>query len=221
MRGRGVALVVAAGLALTACGDVSPGAAATVDGTKISRESVDDMAQAVCTAELTYAELMDQPAQPTPTSIYREITLSLLINEQLAQEVADRLGADVPPSSYQAGQDAGLEDLFQALPSSALEPFQDYVESYSRLQATYAAIGAETGGATGDDPAAAAEAGRAYVAKYAERQDIEIDPRFGGFTDGEVAGGSGSLSVPVESTASLRPDQPPDVSGLPDSQICQ
>ena len=221
MRGRGVALVVAAGLALTACGDVSPGAAATVEGTKISRETVDDMAQAVCTAEVTYAGLVDQPVQPTPTSIYREISLSLLINEQLALDVADRLDVDVPPSSYEAGQDAGLEGLFEALPSSALEPFQHYVDSYNRLQALYAAIGAEAGDASGDDPQAAAEAGRAYVAQYAEQRDIHVDPRFGEFTDGQVAGGSGSLSVPVEAAASVRPDEPPDVSGLPDSQICQ
>lgn len=221
MRGRGVALVVAAGLALTACGDVSPGAAATLDGTTISRETVDDMAQAVCTAEVTYAQLADQPMQPTPTSIYRELTLGLLINEQLALDVADRLEIDVPPSSYQAGQDAGLEGLFEALPSSALEPFQDYVESYNRLQALYAAIGAETGDASSDVPQAATEAGRAYVARYAERQDIDVDPRFGEFTDGQVAGGSGSLSVPVEAAAGLRPGEPPDVSGLPDSQICQ
>ncbi|MDF2966620.1 MAG: hypothetical protein K0Q93_398 [Nocardioidaceae bacterium] len=221
MRGRGVALVVAAGLALTACGDVSPGAAATVDGTKISRETVDEMAQAVCTAEVTYAGLVDQPVQPTPTSIYRELSLSLLINEQLALDVADRLDIDVPPSSYQAGQDAGLEGLFEALPSSALEPFQDYVESYNRLQALYAAIGTEVGEASGDTPQAAAEAGRAYVAQYAEQQDITVDPRFGGFTDGRVAGGSGSLSVPVDAAAGVRPGEPPDVSGLPDSQICQ
>lgn len=221
MRGRGVALVVAAGLALTACGDVSPGAAATVEGTKIPRETVDDMAQAVCTAEVTYAGLVDQPVQPTPTAIYRELSLSLLINEQLALDVADRLDIDLPPSSYEAGQDAGLEGLFEALPSSALEPFQDYVDSYNRLQALYTAIGAEAGEASSDAPPEVTDAGRVYVAQYAKKQDIDVDPRFGEFTDGRVAGGSGSLSVPVEAAASVGPDEPPDVSGLPDSQICQ
>lgn len=221
MRGRGVALVVAAGLALTACGDVSPGAAATVEGTKIPRETVDEMAQAVCTAEVTYAGLVDQPVQPTPTSLYRELSLSLLINEQLALDVADRLDIDLPPSSYEAGQDAGLEGLFEALPSSALEPFQDYVDSYNRLQALYTAIGAEAGEASSDAPPEVTDAGRVYVAQYAKKQDIDVDPRFGEFTDGRVAGGSGSLSVPVEAAASVGPDEPPDVSGLPDSQICQ
>lgn len=221
VRGRGVALVVAAGLALTACGDVSPGAAATVEGTKIPRETVDEMAQAVCTAEVTYAGLVDQPVQPTPTAIYRELSLSLLINEQLALDVADRLDIDLPPSSYEAGQDAGLEGLFEALPSSALEPFQDYVDSYNRLQALYTAIGAEAGEASSDAPPEVTEAGRVYVAQYAKKQDIDVDPRFGEFTDGRVAGGSGSLSVPVEAAASVGPDEPPDVSGLPDSQICQ
>jgi len=220
--GRGVALVVAAGLALTGCGDVAPGAAATVDGTRISLETVDDMAQAVCSAEVTYAEEFgDQPMQPTPTSVFRNTTLTLLINEQLALEVAGKLDLDVPPSSYQAGQSAGLDELLDALPSSAVEPFEDYVASFSRLDALYAAIGAESGETTGDDPGAGVEAGRAYVATYADKQDIEVDPRFGRFESGQVAGGSGSLSVPLRTPADTPTDAPPDVSGLPDSQICQ
>lgn len=224
VRGRvaGTALVVAAGLTLTGCGDVSPGAAATVDGTTIARDTVDEIAQSVCTAEVEYAELTEQQFQPRPTSAYRDDVLSLLVNEQLALEAVDELGLDVPPSSYEAGDNPELSDLFEQLPSSQLEPFQDYLAAYSRLQALYVAIGAETGESGGDDPQAALTAGQAYVAKYARERDIELDPRFGDFRRGQVVGGSGSVSVPVEGAGS-EPSQgeQADVSGLPDSQICQ
>ncbi len=68
VRGRvaGTALVVAAGLTLTGCGDVSPGAAATVDGTAIARDTVDEIAQSVCAAEVEYAELTEQQFSPGP-----------------------------------------------------------------------------------------------------------------------------------------------------------
>jgi hypothetical protein len=224
VRGRvaGTALVVAAGLTLTGCGDVSPGAAATVDGTAIARDTVDEIAQSVCTAEVEYAALTEQQFQPRPTSAYRDDVLSLLVNEQLALEAVDELGLDVPPSSYEAGDNPELSDLFEQLPSSQLEPFQDYLTAYSRLQALYVAIGSETGESGGDDPQAALTDGQAYVAEYAEERDIELDPRFGDFRGGQVVGGSGSVSVPVEGAGSEpSPEEQADVSGLPDSQICQ
>jgi hypothetical protein len=224
VRGRvaGTALIVAAGLTLTGCGDVSPGAAATVDGTAIARDTVDEIAQSVCAAEVEYAELTEQQFQPRPTSVYRDDVLSLLVNEQLALEAVDELGLDVPPSSYEAGDNPELSDLFEQLPSSQLEPFQDYLTAYSRLQALYVAIGSETGESGGDDPQAALTDGQAYVAEYAEERDIELDPRFGDFRGGQVVGGSGSVSVPVEGAGSEpSPEEQADVSGLPDSQICQ
>ena len=223
-RGRvaGTVLVVVAGLALTGCGDVSPGAAATVDGTTIARDTVDDIAESVCTAEVEYAGITEQQFQPRPTSAYRDEVLSLLVNEQLALEVVDELGIDVPPSSYEAGDNPELSALFDELPSSQLEPFQDYLESYSRLQALYVAIGSETGKSGGDDPQAALTDGQKYVARYAKDRDIELDPRFGRFSGGQVLGGSGSVSVPVEGSGSEPSEEDQaDVSGLPDSQICQ
>lgn len=219
--GRGVGAALAAGLALTGCGDVSPGAAATVDGTTISMESVDDTARSVCVAEVTYARLRDQEWQPTPTSVYRDIVLALLVNEQLALEVADQLEIDVPPSSYEPAENPQLTDLLDALSASDRASFEDYLETFGRLQALYSAIGAEQG-AVGDNKSAAA--GQKAVVAFAEDRDIELDPRFGNFTGGQVVGGSGSLSVSVDGSDAgnpAAPDDPPDVAGLPDSQICQ
>ena len=220
---RGIVLVAAAALVLAGCGDVSPGAAATVDGTSIALDTVDDIATSVCTAEKTYAGLNDQQYTPRPTSLYRDSVLSLLVNERLAQEAADDLDLDVPPSSYEAGDNAELSDLLDKLPSSDLEPFQDYLDSYSRLQALYVAIGEETGETDSDDPQAALSAGQDYVTKFADERDIELDPRFGDFSGGQVAGGSGSVSVPVDGGSGDPPsaEEQADVSGLPDSQICQ
>ena len=222
VRTRGMVLVVAAGLAMTGCGDVSPGAAATVDGTSIALDTVDEIATSVCTAEKTYAELQDQQWQPRPTSLYRDSVLSMLVNERLAREAADQLDLDVPPSSYEAGDDAGLSELLDQLPASELAPFQDYLDTYSRLQALYVAIGQETGTSGGTDPQAALTDGQAYVAEFADERDIELDPRFGDFSAGQVSGGSGSVSVPVDGGSDEQSaEEQADVSGLPDSQICQ
>ena len=219
---RGVVLAVAAGLVLAGCGDVSPGAAATVDGTTISMDRVDDIAQSYCAALVANAALVKQAWQPTPSAVFRDDMLEQLINEQLALEAADELGIDVPPSSYQFGDNSRLNDLLEQMPADDLEPFQDYLDSYGRLQALYSAIGADQAESDADDPQAALAAGQEYVREFAKERDIEVDPRFGEFTAGQVTGGSGSLSVAAEPTTKpTSTDDPPDVSGLPESQICQ
>jgi hypothetical protein len=149
--------------------------------------------------------------------------LSMLVNEQLAQQAVEELDLDVPPSSYEAGDNPDLSELLDRIPSSELEPFEDYLDSYSRLQALYVAIGAETGTSGGDDPQAALTEGQTYVAEFAKERDVELDPRFGDFSDGQVAGGSGSVSVPVDGGSGEPPsaEEQADVSGLPDSQICR
>ncbi len=219
-----LALVVpVAGLTLAGCGDVSPGAAATVDGAAIPLDQVDAMAESVCAAELTYSKSNETEWQPQPLSTYRDNVLGVLINEQLAVQAADGLDLDVPPSMTQPPDNAALDGIYSALDTGDEEAFRDYLAAFGRLQALYFAIGQDQQGDSDDAQEDPQAVGQAYVADYADDHDVELDPRFGDFEEGQVAGGSGSLSAPLEPTETTvpAPGAPPDVSGLPDSQICQ
>jgi hypothetical protein len=222
---RGVVLAVAAGLALAGCGDVSPGAAATVDGTRIQMEEVDDLAGAWCTYLITYADVNEQPWQPQPSATYRDQVLTQLIQLELAEEVAEELHVDVPPSRYQTPEDPQTRPIIDAMPADQQEPFRRLVDLYGKVQATDIAIDVSRGGdepTTPDEAQQAAAEGQKYVSDFAEDRDIDLDPRFGEFTAGQVSGGSGSLSVSADvGDEQEAPDDATDVSGLPESQICQ
>lgn len=220
---RAVGLALLAGVALTGCGEVAPGAAATVDGEAIPLDHVDEIARSVCSAEMSYADSSQTQWQPLPTSYYRDNVLGVLINEQLATKAADELDLDVPPSLSQPPDNEALDAIFAHLDGDDEAAFRDYLAAFGRLQALYFAIGRDQGGAKASGGQRATSAGQAYVADYADEHDVELDPRFGDFTGGQVVGGSGSLSVPLEptETRTRTPGTPEDVSGLPDSQICQ
>ncbi len=221
LRAAGLALV--AGLALTGCGDVTPGAAATVDGEAIALDHVDELARSFCVAEMSYADYTETEWQPLPTSYYRDNVLGVLINEELATQAADELGLDVPASLAQPPDNEDLDAIFERLTGDDDAAFRDYLAVLGRLQALYLVIGQDQGGEQAGAGQEATAAGQAYIAEYAAEQDVDLDPRFGEFTGGQVIGGSGSLSVPLEPVETTPPAQgaPQDVSGLPDSQICQ
>ncbi len=211
---RGLAAVVAV-LALAGCGQVRPGAAATVDGEAIPLDRVDSMAQAFCAADVVSAELQD--AEPTVRSMaeYRNRVLGTLINERLAADAVEELDLDVPESAY--SQDLSqYDELFAELSAEDEDALRDYIEVFGRLQATTQAIGAQAEDAPAD-PSAAVTAGQQQLAEMADEADIQLDPRFGEMTGGQVIGGSGSLSVPAAGDQK-NPDLA--VDELPATQTC-
>ena len=220
-RSRVVGTVAVAVLVLTGCGDVNPGAAATVDGEVIPLSEVDAMARAFCAADVATAKLQGQEPSPRPTSDYRIRVLNTLVDGELADMAVEDLGLDVPPSAY--GQDLSqFDDLFAELSDDEAEALRDYIEAFGRLQASTAAIGREQG-STDAAPDAATAAGQKYLARLADETDIELDPRFGDMASGQVVGGSGSLSVPAvadEQTSADAGADGGDVDDLPATQVC-
>lgn len=223
------AVAAAALVLLAGCGDVSPGAAATVDGTRIDRQTVDDYARAACAADSTYADLTQQEFTATPTAVYRQQVLTVLVNEQIAELADEELGLDIPPSAYDLPDDPEFSRLLEALDAEDEEAYRAYFDAFLRFQAVAIAVGEQEDPAAAEDEQAAFNVGQQALAAYADEQDVELDPRFGDFTGGQVVGGSGSLSVPGagdETTAGVEaPTEPtaaptPDVSDLPDSQLC-
>lgn len=220
-RSRVVGTVALAVLVLAGCGDVNPGAAATVDGEVIPLSEVDAMARAFCAADVATAELQGQEPSPRPTADYRIRVLNTLVDGELADIAVDELGLDVPPSAY--GQDLSqFDDLFAELSDAEADALRDYIEAFGRLQASIAAIGRDQGSADAE-PEAATAAGTKYLASLADETDIELDPRFGDMASGQVVGGSGSLSVPSaaeEETGAAAGADGGDVDDLPETQVC-
>ncbi len=210
-RSRLLATAAVAGLVLAGCGGITPGAAATVDGEAIPLSRVDEMARAFCAADLAAARLQDQPPQAQGTADYRNRVLATLVNARVAQEAVDDLGVDVPDSAAQ-GDLSQFDDLFAELSEDEATALRDYIEVFGVLDASTQAIGREEGGPkAADSPEAAAAAGQDFLREQAKKSDIELDPRFGDFTDGQVVAGSGSLSVPASGQgedAAPAPDAP-------------
>ncbi len=214
-RAAGVVVGVVAALALAGCGEVNPGAAATVDGETIPRDEVDEMAQAVCAARVVYAEQNQEQIDPR-MAVYRNQVLSTLVNDQLAVTATDELGIEVPASAYERDLSV-FDELFAELSADEDAALREFFVVSSRLQAATRLIGREVGGEqAAADPAAAESVGAQYLVEEAQSADVELDPRFGELTSGQVVGGSGSLSVPAAGEDAA---QPP-VRDLPPSQTC-
>ncbi|CAN5889888.1 hypothetical protein BH20ACT6_BH20ACT6_22190 [soil metagenome] len=197
-RSRLAAAVAAAGLALGGCGGVNPGAAAAVDGETIPLSKVDAMARAFCAADIASAKLQNQPPTPRDTAEYRNRVLGTLVNAEVAANVVDELGIDVPASASESDL-SQFEELFALMSDEEAAALRDYIEVFGELDASTRAIGRDQGGGgVAGDPEAAIAAGQEFLVERAADSDIELDPRFGDLAEGQVVGGSGSLSVPVD-----------------------
>lgn len=224
MRRSRLAATVASVVVLAGCGGVNPGAAATVDGTTIPLSEVDAMARAFCAADLASAEMQGQAPTPRDTADYRNRVLGTLVNAEVASAAVDDLGIEVPESASAPDLNQ-FEELFAELSEEDAEALRDYIDVFGELDASTQAIGRERGGGkVADDPEAAAAAGQQYLAERADKADIELDPRFGTLTDGQVVGGSGSLSVPAAGGAKAADaaDAESDAvdADAPASQVC-
>ena len=220
MRRRGLAVAASvsiAGLVLVGCGEVNPGAAATVGGESIPLDEVDATARAFCAAELVIQDQAGDPLFAETTVAYRNEVLGTLVNLELAEQLQAELGVDVPPASY--GTDLSqFDDLFAELSAEDETALRDYVADFNRLQATTRAIAVEQDDSqTLQDPQTAIDEG--YLVELADT-DIELDPRFGELDGGLVVGGSGSLSVPAPTEEEPRRGQQAEEEPAPASQTC-
>lgn len=214
------ALAAGAAMALAGCG-VHPGAAAVVGSETISHDRVDDIAVAVCRANVASAEASRQQGPPLPSRGARELAVEILVETELAQQLGERRGVE-------ANQQAVSQALAQNEPGLALleeeqrEALRSALRDYAESQFMLIEIGRESlGGDAGDDEAIAE--GKKILAEYAESIDIDIDPRYGHFDDGVFKRGGTSLSVAASDEAKDADQTQPSqafVRDLPASQLC-
>lgn len=156
-----------------------PGAAAVVGKTEITVGDVDKTSRAVTTAL----------GQPFSTNV----TLSELITSALAEQVAEQRSITVSEAEIASAMKAVVGD------QAAYERFvKDPVANDFLRDVAKGAVGTiKLGGGTGiTDPNVqqAQQAGQLIVRDAAKNIDVDVSPRFGKWSDGRLAGVSGSLS---------------------------
>lgn len=213
---------VAAGVAavLAGCG-VHPGAAAVVGSETISREEVDDIAVAVCRANVAGAEASGQQASPVPSRGAREVAVEILIDTTLARQLGEREG--VEPDKGAVNQAVAQNETGLALlEEQQAEDLRAALRAYAESQFMLIELGRRSLGTEASDDEAIAE-GRRLLDEYARSIDIEVDPRYGRFDDGVFKPGGTALSVPASDRARDGDQQQPSesfIGELPASQLC-
>jgi hypothetical protein len=215
-----VGAAVGAAMVLAGCG-VHPGTAAVVGSQPIPHAEVDDVANAVCRANVAGAEASGQQASPLPSRGARQLAVEILIETTLAQLLGEREGVEANQravSQAVAQNEAGLALLEGKQREDLRTALRDYAESQFLL----IEIGRRSlGGQVREDEAIAE--GRRILGEYAESVDVEVDPRYGRFDDGVFKPGGTSLSVAQSDRAKEGANQQPGgafLGTLPASQLC-
>lgn len=217
------ALAVVGLLALSACG-LRPGSAAEIGAERISHDQVNEVASALCAANISSAAAQGAPPPELPSVGARVGALQVLVDSSLARQFGESEGAEADPgeiSATLAQNEAGIA----ALPADRQDAFRDALREFTRGQLLVIDVGraslARAGqpGATEDQ--ALAE-GRRLQAEYVAGLDVEIDPRYGDLAEGVIVPGNPSLSVAASQSATdaARGNSPEFIAGLPASQLC-
>jgi len=219
-------VALAAALLVTACGQGHPGAAAVIDGKRISFDELDALSAAYCRANIAIGEARGQPAAPAEGVESRRTVLGAMLQLEIARRAADSLGVAVEPSSY-AVDEGVFTELLDAVGEEHADEVSELVAMNAESNALLVAIGAHELGqdVSQVDQQEAGPAGQEFVREFGDDLQIEIDPRLGLSSDGSVLAETGSLSVPVSEEA--KPATPESgaatdrVASLPDSLVCR
>ncbi|HEX6248105.1 MAG TPA: hypothetical protein VFZ64_09570 [Nocardioidaceae bacterium] len=214
-----VALAVGAATVLAGCG-LHPGAAAVVGSETISHERVDDLASAICSAQLAVNQAQGAQTERIPTRSLREASLGALVQTELSQQFGEERG--VEPNRQQVSEIVSRsEQNLGMLPEDEREVYRDVVRENAEGQTMMLAVGREELGDVSEQEAL--NEGFRLLQDYAQEVGVEVDPRYGRFEQGNIVPGGTALSVPVSERAQAGADQqlaPGFVATLPASQLC-
>lgn len=224
---RRVGMVAVAGVVafgLPGCG-THPGVAAVVGDESIDVQTVDQITASYCAANLLASAQQGANGSDQPTRELRRGVLNALIQTQVVQMAAQRLGVDVSAADVENEAAASIATLPQGLDPADEAQIKELLYGVTRSQLLTLAIGEHLLGpaAASEGRSAAFVRGQQYVAGYAADLDVEVDPRYGAYTARGLGVQSGSLSVPVSRDALQAARSTIDeawASRLPASQTC-
>jgi hypothetical protein len=219
----GAALAAVCAVSLSAC-SMHPGQAALVGSEKISDHEVDDVAQALCSAQSGSQQAPG--AQALSSRAARQGALDVLINSTLSRQFGRSRGVQPDQEQVSAALTANAQTISK-LPKSRRGTFRDTLQQYAEGQLVLIDIGkasltkAGTKSATDQQSIAAGTKLRDAWAK--DHADVVVNPRYGHYAQGALKSSSGSLSAPVSATAVAGAKANPGqawVASLPASQKC-
>lgn len=186
-------------LMVGACGPVHPGAAAIVDGERISMAVADETAQTYCIVNLA--------GQPEGTMYdnaeVRRQALTSLIAMTAADQLAEEKDLKVTVPTDNSGQ---LEEFVEMIDPQHVEAFTEVFEDNNRLGAIALELG-RSDASKGASDEEISQAGFQVIIAAMQKKDIEIDPRFALGQDGSPIADSGSLSVSTMDLDAPAPDE--------------
>jgi hypothetical protein len=219
-----VALVaMGAVLLLSGCGNVSPGTASVIDGTKISRSDVTELAEAQC-AGIKQAAKSQAQSQAAPRRQLLQQSLTLLMDIELSLKYGKAENVSPRPEEVAATY-AQVEAPIKALPAKYQDFMKDVFQRWAAARDVLIQVGEQS---TGQQPTAS-NGDALLQAGYQKRDpwlgtvDIHTDPRYGPAGIGWPGGADPSVSKPVSSfakDAGKAQPAPAWVSALPSSQKC-
>jgi hypothetical protein len=216
-----LALVAAAAVMLSGCAALHPGTAAVVGAETITHDEVDQVAEALCSAQLTNARAQGQPPPSVPTRDTRQSAIQILLDSELSRQFGAARGVEADRQQLtQAVQQnsVGLEQM----PEDDFEAFQEALRGYAEGQLMLIEIGQERLGPDATEDEALAEGNRLRQ-RFVRDLDVEIDPRYGTFGDAGYRSGGTALSVPASDRARAGERANPSeawIAALPASQRC-
>lgn len=209
---------------LSGCGS-HPGDAAVVGSESFRNGQVDDVALALCAAQAAGGQ---QVAQAVPARTARQGALGVLVSSALSRQFGESTGVEIERSQVSAAVAASQATIDQ-LPASRRAAFEETLRSYAEGQLMLIGAGraqlARRGARNATDDQALAAGTRLRDAWVrSTKVKVSVDPRYGRFSAGALRPQSGSLSVPVSSSAAAGVQSQPDpawVTALPASQKCR
>lgn len=218
-------LAATALLALAGCGALHPGAAAVVGAGTISHESVSDVAQALCAANVSSAKASGRPPQDVASKGARVAAFQVLLESRLSHLFGQSRGVEPDPQTVSqavAQSSAGLELLPPADQEALRQAVRDYAEGQSILIQAGRQSLEEQGKQQVTDDEALAE-GQRLRGQFVQSLDVEVDPRYGSFDQGRLQADGSDLSVATSDAArqaALTQPSATYLAGLPASQKC-
>jgi hypothetical protein len=223
---RTAVILALAALAASGCSSLHPGSAAVVGDMSVQASTVDDLSRAVCASNQVRALHDPASAGKTPTRELRRSILNILVQADVVEQAATSVGVSVTPAAV-----AKLIGNTELVPAGVSSQVKDQLlglfHEFARVQLLTAAIGRrqlEEAGTTGASDQQASQEGSRFLASYADKIGVDVDPRYGTYTPtGGIAFASGSLSVPVSLTAVRAETTNTDaawISQLPATQTC-
>lgn len=215
-------LAAVATTVMSGCAGMTPGAAAVVGPETITHEQVDDVALAVCSANIASAKLSGQPAPTLATRGARETALQILVETELSHQFGEARGVEASQRDV-AEAVAQNENGIAMLPAGQRADFREALRGYAEGQLILIAAGRRALGPDTPEDEAIAE-GRRLRSQFVKTIDVEVDPRYGRYEDQRVKPGGTSLSVPASAEARAGERAQPSqtyIATLPATQRCR